>query len=77
MLADLRSILKLSTPVIAMTATATKQVRESLLKSLGMQNVFIIHKTPTVNNIKHVVVKTNLKDPAEIFHWLFENLQKK
>lgn len=74
---ELRSILKLSTPIIAMTATATNQVRVGIMKSLGMHNVVLIHNTPSVHNIKHVVVQTNLKDPSEIFHWLCESLLKK
>ncbi|KAJ8017601.1 putative Werner syndrome ATP-dependent helicase-like 1 [Holothuria leucospilota] len=77
MLGELRSILKLSTPIIAMTATATSQARVGIMKSLGMHNVVLIHNTPSVHNIKHVVVQTTLKDASEIFHWLCESLLKK
>ncbi|KAJ8040372.1 Bloom syndrome protein [Holothuria leucospilota] len=77
MLAELRSVIKPSTPLIAITATATTQVRAAIVKSLGMHNVALIHASPTVDNIKHVVVETRLKDPSEIFSWLCEDLKQK
>ncbi|KAJ8039082.1 Bloom syndrome protein [Holothuria leucospilota] len=77
MLAELRSVIKPSTPLIAMAATATTQVRAAIVKSLGMHNVALKHASGTVDNIKHVVVETRLKDPSEIFSWLCEDLKQK
>ena len=56
-LGELRSILKTSTSVVALTATATTSVRRTIVESLGMRNYGLIEESPERSNIKYVVFK--------------------
>lgn len=71
-LGEVRSKLRSSVPVVALTATATKKVRHSVAESLGLRNFLPISKSPEKDNIKHSVFKTHSNT---IFAWLLADLK--
>lgn len=45
-------------PTVALTATATKEVRSFITDNLGLRNYVLISESPEKVNIKHVVMKS-------------------
>lgn len=60
----------------ALTATASPEVKKTILQSLGMSNVNTIQVSPERTNIKYSVTSTLAKDPDSQFHWLFRDIQE-
>ncbi len=69
--------MKLSTPIIALTATATKTVRRTVVESLAMRNYGVIEESPERSNVKYVVQKVFSKRWDEIFEWLCREVKDK
>ena len=73
-LGEIRSILPPHTRVMALTATASVQLRASIVKTLGMNNLMIISVSPDKHNIKYSVIPfLSIKDSfTPFFHMLLE-----
>ena len=75
-LSELRSFLKSCTPVLGLTATANKDMRDHLLRYLGMKsNLSPIVVSPNKDNIRFTVVKADNK--LHCFDWILEMLKEK
>ncbi|KAJ8041444.1 putative Werner syndrome ATP-dependent helicase-like 1 [Holothuria leucospilota] len=74
MIAELRSVIKLCTPVVAMTATATQLVRSKIVQALGMNSFVLIDSNLIVQNIKHIVITPSQNDYPKIFDWLCDKI---
>ena len=77
-LGELRSLAPKSpeTPVLALTATATKEVRKDVVKSLGLRKDRVeITISPNRTNIYLYTAKVSDKI-SESFAWLVEKLRK-
>lgn len=67
-ISELRSLLKSCTPVLGLTATANREMRDRLMKYLGMKSsLFPIVVSPNKDNISFTVVKANSK--LHCFDW--------
>lgn len=67
---ELRSRIRVNTPVIALTATASTSVKKIVGDSLAMRNICHIQASPVLENIKHIVHKTKMTQVEDIFSWL-------
>ena len=67
-LSDLRSFLPSGTPVLALTATAKKEMRNRLTKYLGMGRINHIVVSPNKNNIRFTVLRADKE--LHCFDWL-------
>ncbi|XP_071796397.1 ATP-dependent DNA helicase RecQ-like [Asterias amurensis] len=74
---QLRSRLQMDTPLIAMTATASSTVRKAVADSLSLKNVFLIHTSPILHNMKHTVLKTKSIQPKDVLGWLCLKISEK
>ena len=74
-LGQLRSLLPSSTPVLALTATATKDVRNKITSKLQMQGCTLIEASPDRPNIRYSVV-TVKSDHLLTFGWLIDALKQ-
>lgn len=66
--AELRSHLPKATPIIGLTATANKEMRQRLVKFLGMQGGKTITVSPNRNNIRFTVLRASSN--LNCFNWL-------
>ena len=73
-LGQLRSLIARSIPVVALTATATEETRNIILKDLCMKNAEQIIINPNKPNVKYSVEVTNEKDVCNNFRWLLDIL---
>ena len=71
----IRSLLPSETPVVALTATATEQVKSKITKNLQMNNVKVVCKSPNRPNIRYSVVKVS-SDIHVAFRWLVSKLRQ-
>ena len=71
---ELRSLLG-QTPVICLTATATSEQQQHIIKILGMKDPLIIQSPPTKQNITYYV-KSVGNDIDTNFTWLADILLK-
>nr|XP_054758518.1 ATP-dependent DNA helicase RecQ-like [Lytechinus pictus] len=71
---ELRSILP-PVPVVALTATATKEVRRSIIESLSLKNYTTISASPDRSNIKHSFMKSSSNSPDTNLAFLVKELQ--
>ena len=65
---ELRSYIPEGTPVLGLTATASKRMRQKLVKFLGMQKGETITVSPNKNNIRFTVLKAS--PTLDCFDWL-------
>jgi hypothetical protein len=73
--AELRSFLRGGTPILALTATASKEMRKRLAKFIGIsRNCFEVVVSPNKDNIRFTVVQTS--DSLDCFGWLVEMLKR-
>ena len=70
---QIRSFVTASTPVLALTATATEKTRCVLLQHLKMTTPHIIAVSPNRANIRFAVVKAS-RDCESAFQWLIVDL---
>lgn len=75
-LGDIRSFTRMETPMIAMTATATKTTMAHIVKIIGMQDVAYIVESPNRSNIRFAVHHIPQSDPS-VFSWLLDELREK
>ena len=73
---QLRSFTATATPVVALTATATKETCEVILKHLKMTQGCIIQLSPNRPNIRYSVVKVR-RELDITFRWLLDDLRAK
>uniref|UniRef100_A0A8C5AGZ1 DNA 3'-5' helicase n=1 Tax=Gadus morhua TaxID=8049 RepID=A0A8C5AGZ1_GADMO len=73
---ELRSLLPTSVPLLAMTATASKAMRQKLRNNLGMQQCIELVKSPSRDNIRLATKKVS-SDPSITFAWLCGELESK
>lgn len=76
-LAEIRSILKRDTPFIALTATATEEVRKTIIKDLAMKDCVQLVTVPNKQNIRFSVSSVDPDDLEKVFHWLIDELKSK
>ena len=75
-ISELRSLLKSCTPVLGLTATADREMRDRLMKYLGMKSSLLpTVVSPNKDNIRFTVVKANSK--LHCFDWLLNILKEK
>ena len=72
---EVRSLLPNGVHLMALTATATKQTREDICRTLGMINPVVIADSPNKPNIKYSVVR-NPGTLEETFESLIEEVRK-
>ena len=63
---------------MALTATATADVRKTVINSLALHQPYIISVSPGRDNIKYSIIKTQHKQPhksLEAFDWLISKLK--
>ena len=71
---ELRSLAADKTPVMALTATATRETRQQIINGLNLKdNLHLIVASPNRSNIYLYVAKVN-KNLSEMFGWLVEKL---
>ena len=76
-LAEIRSILKSNTPFIGLTATATEEVRKTIIKDLAMKDCVQLITVPNKENIRFSVSSVDIDDLAKSFDWLINELKSK
>ncbi|XP_068708396.1 uncharacterized protein [Montipora foliosa] len=73
---ELRSLAP-NTPMVALTATATKLTEDTIKKVLLMQNPLDIKESPNKVNLTYSVIKMNKDCDLELFfEWLVEDIRK-
>ena len=75
-LGDIRSFTKAGTPMIAMTATATKSAMSQITKVCGMKQVAYVVESQNRPNIRYAV-KRITKEDVNVFSWLIVDLKEK
>lgn len=73
-LGQLRSLIERDIPVIALTATATEDTRDIIMKDLCMINCEKVIINPNKPNVKYSVEVTKEKDVCTNFKWLLDLL---
>ena len=73
-LADIRALLPTGVPLMALTATATLQTRNDVMKNLAMTQVHVVQESPNRPNIKLSTVQCAKKDYEGIFSWLIDEV---
>lgn len=63
-LGEVRSIIPDKVKVMALTATATKETRTCIIKSLNMQKPTIVSIPPVKDNIMYAIAKKSTTDHA-------------
>lgn len=67
----------LGVPVLAITGTATRQMRSNIVQQLAMgENAVTINISPNRDNIRFTVFKTSKTDQLEYLGWLIEMVKK-
>ena len=75
-LSELWSLVYQRVPVLALTATATKDVRNSIVKSLALDCPKIISSTPERKNIRYTVIKVTTRDPKNFLDHIIKDLKE-
>ena len=73
-MAELRSCLESGTPLLALTATAYKEMRNRLIKCLGMKSGDLIIVSPNKDNIRFTVLQADKQFLC--FNWLLSLLRE-
>ncbi|XP_041483089.1 probable Werner syndrome ATP-dependent helicase homolog 1 [Lytechinus variegatus] len=76
-LGEIRSKLRSGVPAVALTATATREVRHAIIDSLGLRNFLWVNESPDKANIKHIVMKSSSKDYDNIFRHVIDGVRDK
>ena len=78
-LAEIRAFVHSSTPVIALTATASESVQNIIISSLGLTNMVTVEESPERKNIRYSVIDTSEngdeKNKKKHFSWLIDELR--
>ena len=75
-IAQLRSLLRSSVPVVALTATATPRTRDIVVQSLCMSNLKFIIESPNRTNIRYSFINIPEPDTDILFMWLADDLRQ-
>ncbi len=75
-LSQLRSLLPSGTPVVALTATATRRVKDSIVRSLQLAPMELVVLSANRLNIRYSVLKVS-RDIHVTFQWLLLELKAK
>ena len=54
----MRSLMKRNVHIMALTATATKQTRDTIFNTLGMTNTYIVSQSPEMANFSYCLTST-------------------
>ena len=73
--AELRSCLETGMPLLGLTATANKEMRERLTKCLGLKTSNLITVSPNKDNIRFSVLQADKQ--LHCFNWLLSLLRNK
>lgn len=74
---EIRSLLSIQTPIMALTATAVKKTRNIILKTLGISKPIIITTSPNRTNISYAVKFLDKNLPIiTYFQWLVNALKE-
>ncbi len=71
---ELRSFLSAETPILALTATATQSVYETVRKNLCMKDPVVVAKSPNKPNIRYSVIRVS-RELEKSFGWLIDQLK--
>ena len=74
--AQIRSFILNSTPIVALTATATTRTSTAIIKHMRMAVPRIVHISPNRSNIRYSVVESS-RECTTAFQWLLDDLQMK
>ena len=72
----IRSFVPTSTPVVALTATATKETCALNVKHMQMTELHLVHLSPNQPNVRYSVVKVS-REFDRAFQWLTAELCEK
>ena len=75
--AELRSYLKSSTPLVVLTATASSTVKTVIVNGTGLTDYTLVELSPERTNVKYSVFTTGLEDTRARFLWLRKELMSK
>lgn len=66
--------MKLQVSTVALTATATRDVRHLVSENLSLRNFVTVSESPERENIKHIVVNSATRYLDVMFAWLIKDL---
>jgi len=72
----IRSFVPTSTPVVALTTTATKETFALIVKHMQMTELHLVHLSPNQPNVRYSVVKVS-REFDGAFQWLTAELCEK
>ena len=75
-IAELRSLTPRLIPMIALTATATKNTREFIIKDLCLTKPLLICSSPEKVNVKYYLIKTQIDSVELIFSDVLSDLTR-
>ena len=75
--AELRSYLKSSTPLVVLTATASSTIKTVIVNGTGLMDHTLVELSPERTNVKYSVFSTGLEDTRARFIWLRKELMSK
>ena len=76
-LAIIRSMVPSKIPFVALTATATSEIKEYVTRSLGLKDTVFIQESPDRPNIKSFVIHTKETKVKKTFAWLTSEIKNK
>ena len=75
--AELRSYLKSSTPLVVLTATASSTVKTVIANGAGLTNYNLVELSPERTNIRYSVFSATADNIKDRFAWLQDELESK
>ncbi|XP_072023205.1 uncharacterized protein [Amphiura filiformis] len=76
-IAELRSFVKSTTPLVVLTATASSTVKTVIINGTGLVDYNVVELSPEKTNIRYSVVWTKADNLGDRFAWLANELEDK